>query len=320
MTVSRALSGDAHVEAATRQRVQAAVKELGYQPNVAARNLARATSLHIGLLYNNPSAAYLNELLVGVLEQSSQAGSQIVLEKCGVRNERAAIDRLVRDGVGGIILPPPLSDSNIALEALLTANIPFVSVATGRPEAEGLSVSINDEEAAAAMTRYLLSLGHKDIGFIIGAQNQTVSAQRQAGFETALREANVPVRPEWVKQGSFTYRSGLVAAEQILETAKRPTAIFASNDDMAAAAIAVAHRLHLDVPKDLTIVGFDDTPLATTIWPALTTVRQPVAAMARKALELLLEEIRLRRLGQTLGPVQHVMNFTLVKRDSSAPL
>lgn len=320
MTVSRALSGDAHVEAATRQRVQAAVKELGYSPNVAARNLARAASLHIGLLYNNPSAAYLNELLVGVLEQSSHAGCQIVLEKCGVRNERAAIDRLIRDGVGGIILPPPLSDSNIALEALRGAKIPFISVATGRPEAEGLSVRIDDQEASAAMARHLLSLGHREIGFIIGAPNQTVSAQRQAGFETALREAGVQVRPEWMKQGSFTYRSGLVAAEQILDSANHPTAIFASNDDMAAAAIAVAHRLHLDVPKDLTIVGFDDTPLATTIWPALTTVRQPVAAMARKAVELLLEEIRLRRLGETLGPVQHVMNFTLVKRESSAQI
>ncbi len=321
MTVSRALSGDAHVEAATRQRVQAAVKELGYSPNVAARNLARAASLHIGLLYNNPSAAYLNELLVGVLEQSSQAGCQIVLEKCGARNERSVIERLLRDDVGGIILPPPLSDSNIALEALHAAKVPFIAVATGRPEAEGLSVRIDDQEAAAAMVRYLLSLGHRDIGFIVGAPNQTVSAQRQAGFEMALREAGVPVRPEWVKQGSFTYRSGLEVAEEILGSGKHhPTAIFASNDDMAAAAMAVAHRLHLDVPKDLTIVGFDDTPLATTIWPALTTVRQPVAAMARKAVELLLEEIRLRRLGETLGPVQHVMNFTLVKRESSAPI
>jgi LacI family transcriptional regulator len=147
-----------------------------------------------------------------------------------------------------------------------------------------------------------------------------VSAQRQAGFEKALSEAGIAVHPEWVKQGSFTYRSGLVAAEQILDSARHPTAIFASNDDMAAAAIAVAHRLNLDVPKDLTIVGFDDTPLATTIWPALTTVRQPVAAMARKAVELLMEEIRLRRLGETLGPTQHFMNFTLVKRESSAAL
>jgi LacI family transcriptional regulator len=319
MTVSRALSGDAYVEATTRQKVQAAVKELGYSPNVAARNLARASTVHIGLLYNNPSAAYLNELLVGVLEQSSHAGCQIVLEKCGARNERAAIERLLQDGVGGVILPPPLSDSNMALEALRSAKIPFIAVATGREDA-GLSVRIDDLEAAGAMTRYLLSLGHQDIGFIIGAANQTVSAQRQAGFVKALQEAGLPVRPEWVKQGSFSYRSGLQAAEQILGLARRPTAIFASNDDMAAAAIAVAHKVHLDVPRDLTVVGFDDTPLATTIWPALTTVRQPVAAMARKAVEMLLEEIRKRRFGETQEPLQHFMSFTLVKRESSASI
>ncbi len=319
MTVSRVISGDANVRAETLQRVQQAIRELGYTPNVAARNLAKAATVHIGLLYNNPSAAYLNELLVGVLEQSSQVGCQIVLEKCGARNERAAIERLLRDGIGGIILPPPLSDSKVAMAALREAKIPFIAVATGRPEVEGLSVRINDFEAAAAMTRYLLSLGHRNIGFIVGAPNQTASLQRQAGFGAALREAGLPVHSEWVKQGSFSYRSGLAAAEQILSAPHRPSAIFASNDDMAAAAIAAAHRARLDVPKDLTIVGFDDTPLATTIWPALTTVRQPVASMARKAVELLLEEIRLRRLGETLEPLLHFMNFTLVKRESSAP-
>jgi len=320
MTVSRALSGDAHVQASTRARVEAAIKHLGYSPNVAARNLARASTLHIGLLYNNPSAAYLNELLVGVLEQSSRAGCQIVLEKCGARNERAAIERLLGDDVGGIILPPPLSDSNAALDAVRAAKVPFIAVATGRPEELGITVRIDDLEAAAAMTRYLLSLGHRDLGFIVGAPNQTVSAQRQAGFERALREAGLAVHPEWVKPGSFTYRSGLVAAEQILSGPRRPTAVFASNDDMAAATIAVAHRLRLDVPKDLTVVGFDDTPLAATIWPALTTVRQPVAAMARKAVELLLEEIRMRRQGGTLAPLRHFMKFALVKRESSEVL
>ena len=320
MTVSRVISGDANVRPETMRRVQHAIKELGYTPNVAARNLAKAATVHLGLLYNNPSAGYLNELLVGVLEQSSHAGCQIVLEKCGTRNERAAIERLLGDGISGIILPPPLSDSKVALAALRNAKIPFIAVATGRPEAEGISVRINDFEAAAAMTRHLLSLGHRKIGFIVGAPNQTASVQRQAGYEAALAEAGLPVRSDWVKQGSFSYRSGLTAAEQILRSPQRPTAIFASNDDMAAAAIAVAHRVHLDVPKDLTVVGFDDTPLATTIWPAMTTVRQPVAAMARKAVELLLEEIRLRRLGETLEPLRHIMNFTLVKRESSAAI
>ncbi|HUK03321.1 MAG TPA: LacI family DNA-binding transcriptional regulator [Steroidobacteraceae bacterium] len=319
MTVSRVLSGDAKVRAETRERVQSAIAKLGYSPNVAARNLAKASTVHIGLLYNNPSAAYMNELLVGVLEESSHAGCQVLLEKCGTRNERSVIDKLLRDGVGGIILPPPLSDSKLALDALRQARIPFIAVATGRPALEGLSVRINDFEAAAAMTRYLLSLGHRNIGFIVGAPNQTASAQRYAGFATTLGEIGLAPRIDWVKQGSFSYRSGLLAAEQLLTSPQRPSAIFASNDDMAAAAIAVAHRLRLDVPSDLTVVGFDDTPLATTIWPTLTTVRQPVAAMARKAIELLLEEIRLRAAGRTLEPLQHIVNFSLIKRESSAP-
>jgi LacI family transcriptional regulator len=319
MTVSRVISGDAKVRDETRERVRSAIQELDYSPNAAARNLAKASTVHVGLLYNNPSAAYMNELLVGVLEQSSQSACQVLLEKCGTRNERRGIEKLLRDGVGGIILPPPLSDSKVALQTLRAARVPFVAVATGRPVEEGLSVRINDFEAAAAMTRYLLSLGHQNIGFILGAPNQTASQERHAGFLAALAEHGLRPRPEWVKQGQFTYHSGLIAAEQLLSRPRRPTAIFASNDDMAAAAIAVAHRLRLDVPGDLTVVGFDDTPLATTIWPALTTIRQPVADMARKAIELLLEEIRQRAAGSHSGPLQHIVDFSLIKRDSSGP-
>jgi len=319
MTVSRVLNGDGKVRAETRERVQDAITKLDYSPNVAARNLAKASAVHVGLLYNNPSAAYLNELLVGVLEQSSEAGCQVLLEKCGTRNERAGIEKLLADGVGGIILTPPLSDSKTVIASLQLSKVPFVAVASGRPAADGISVRINEFEAAAAMTRYLLSLGHSDIGFIVGAPNHTASLERQAGFEVAMREQGIAVRPEWVKQGQFTYHSGLLAAEQLLSGAHRPTATFASNDDMAAAAIAVAHRMRLDVPGDLTVVGFDDTPLATTIWPSLTTVRQPVAAMARKGMELLLEQIRLRAAGANPSSVQHTVNFSLVKRDSSGP-
>ncbi len=318
MTVSRVISGDANVKPETRKRVEAAIKHFGYSPNLAARNLARAATVHIGLLYNNPSAAYLNELLVGVLEQSRRAGCQILLEKCGTRNERAAVEKLVADGVGGIILPPPLSDSRAAIEALTSRNIPFVAVATGRLQGSGLAVRIDDFEAAASMTRYLISLGHRGIGFIRGAPNQHASAERYAGYKEALRAAQIPLRTEWVKQGSFSYRSGLLASEQLLSGAERPSAIFASNDDMAAAAVSVAHRLHLDVPSQLSIVGFDDTPLATSIWPALTTVLQPVAEMARLATEMLLSEIQERREGRTLGAREQIMKFELVKRDSSA--
>ena len=320
MTVSRVLSGEPNVRAETRERVQAAIKELDYSPNIAARNLASAGSVHIGLLYNNPSAAFLDEVLMGVLEQSGHTGSQIVVEKCGSRSERAAIERLAREGVGGFILVPPLSDSRFLTEALRSAKLPFVAVASGRPVVGGLSVRVNDFEAAAAMTRYLLSLGHRQIGFIAATPKHVANSQRRAGYLAALREVGIDAPPEWIQVGEYSYRSGLEAARQLLHLPQRPSAIFASNDDMAAATIAIAHRFGLDVPRQLSIAGFDDTRLATTIWPTLTTVRQPVAAMARKATELLLEEIRLRRFGQTLEPLEHFMNFSLVKRDSTAPL
>jgi LacI family transcriptional regulator len=179
-------------------------------------------------------------------------------------------------------------------------------------------VHIDEFEAAASMTRYLISLGHRRIGFIRGAPNHRASAERYSGYKAALREARIEARPEWVKQGSYSYRSGLLAAEELFTAADHPSAIFASNDDMAAAAVSVAHRLSLDVPSQLSIVGFDDTPLATSIWPALTTVLQPVAEMARLAMELLLLEIHERREGRTLGPKQQIMKFEIVKRDSTA--
>src|ERR1700735_2117220 len=241
MTVSRVLSASPKVKGETRERVLAAIKQLGYAPNQAARSLASASSIRIGLLYSNPSAAYLNEFLVGILEESSRTGCQIVLEKCGSRSERTAIEHMLLDGLHGILLPPPLSDSRLVRDMLREANMPFVGVAGSSGEGAGSSVCIDNFAAAAAMTRRLLSLGHTAIAFIHGAPNQLASGQRYEGFLAALGEAGIEPHPSQVKQGAFTYRSGLAAAEQLLSASDRPTAIFASNDDMAAAAIATAH-------------------------------------------------------------------------------
>jgi len=168
------------------------------------------------------------------------------------------------------------------------------------------------------MTRYLLELGHRRIGFINGHPNQTATGQRFKGYVDAMTEAGLSVDADQVAQGYFTYRSGLDAAEKLLES-YGPTAIFASNDDMAAATMAVAHRRGLEVPGDLAVAGFDDTPLATTVWPQLTTVRQPIADMAKEAVRLLVEQIRGRRTGTEPQLVHKMLKFTLVKRDSSAP-
>jgi LacI family transcriptional regulator len=169
------------------------------------------------------------------------------------------------------------------------------------------------------MTEHLLSYGNQRIAFIKGHPNQTASALRYEGFQAAMAAAGLPIDPTMVQQGFFTYRSGLETAEKLVNRKKPPTAIFASNDDMAAAAVSVAHRRGMDVPRDISIVGFDDTPTATTVWPELTTIRQPIAAMAASSIELLLRSIRRRKDGEARVVVDHVVAHILVKRDSVAP-
>jgi LacI family transcriptional regulator len=180
-------------------------------------------------------------------------------------------------------------------------------------------VRIDDHEAARTMTQRLISLGHRRIGFVIGHPNQTASDERRKGYLAALAEAGIPKADELIVQGYFTYRSGLEAAEKLLSLDNPPTAIFASNDDMAAGAVAVAHRRHLEAPDDLSVVGFDDSALATTIWPELTTIRQPIAEMSREAVRLLTEEIRSRRAGEEPQHRQSLLPFKLVVRDSDGP-
>jgi LacI family transcriptional regulator len=294
MTVSRVINANSNVREQTRIKVEAAIAALNYSPSAAARSLAAAGEIRIGLLYSNPSAAYLSEFLVGGLAQAARSNVQFVVEQSDDEDgEVEAANRLVKQGIDGVVLPPPLCDSAVVHGILVDAGIPAVAVATGRPAADMSAVSIDDHRAAYEMTRHLATLGHRRIGFIIGNPNQTASTRRLEGYRDAMIDAGLAVDEELIQQGFFTYRSGLDATERLLELKDAPSAVFASNDDMAAAAVAIAHRRGLDVPSDLTVVGFDDTALATTIWPELTTIRQPISDMSRAAVEMLVQAIRM---------------------------
>jgi LacI family transcriptional regulator len=319
MTVSRVINGEANVRDSTRETVNAAIAALNYSPNPAARSLAGAAPVRIGILYSNPSAAYLSEFLVGGLDQASRSDAQIVVEKCEIGDhELEAARHLLAGGIDGIILPPPICDSPAVLKVMEQAGVPTVLVASGRPRDTMLAVTIDDRDAARAMTRHLIALGHERIGFVTGNPNQTGSALRLQGYQAALEEAGLAADPALVAPGLYTYRSGLAAADQLLDLAEPPTAIFAANDDMAAAIVAVAHRRGLDVPGDLSVCGFDDTALATAIWPELTTIHQPIAAMSRASVELLVTAIRQK--GRASTPCPHlVLDYTLVRRQSDAP-
>ncbi|WP_025989372.1 substrate-binding domain-containing protein, partial [Xanthomonas phaseoli] len=225
---------------------------------------------------------------------------------------------LLAAGVDGVILPPPLCDSRQTITELDARGIPVVAVASGAPMAQISSVRIDDYQAARAIVDHLIELGHRRIALIKGDPKHTPSALRANGYLDSLHAAGVSVAEGLIAEGLFTYHSGLLAARGLLAQPQPPTAIFCSNDDMAAAAVAVAHGLGLRVPEDVSIAGFDDTPVATTIWPELTTVHQPVTAMGRAAVSLLADAVRQRRKGDTAPGVHQVMKYTLVKRGSTA--
>jgi len=321
MTVSRVINGHGGVRDATRERVMRTVRELGYRPNLAASSLAAAQHTCIALIYTNPSSTYLRELLVGALRGAARAAAQLViatwdtLDADGQRNAA----RLLAKSVAGVILPPPLCESKPVVMEFANAGIPVVSIASGRFSDFISSVRIDDLHAAKDITAHLIANGHTRIGYIKGNPNQTASAHRFEGFKEALAQAGIPLDDTLVQPGYFTYRSGLDAAEKLLSLRRPPTAIFASNDDMAAAVVSVAHRRGLDVPRDLSVVGFDDTSAATMVWPELTTVHQPIASMADAAIDILLRSIR-RQDPATRVVVNHVVPHELVKRDSVAPL
>lgn len=320
MTVSRVINKNSNVRDGTRELVMRAVRELNYTPNAAARSLAAAQGTRIALIYTNPSSAYLTELLVGALDGAGRTAAQLVIESWDHMKqpaERSAARKLAQT-VAGVILPPPLCESKAVCSELVAAGIPVVAIASGRFRPELSSVRIDDRRAAQDMTDHLISFGHKRIAFIKGHPNQTASAMRYDGFVAAMSAAGLAVDPLLIAQGYFTYRSGLEATETLLDRKRPPTAVFASNDDMAAAVVSVAHRRGMDVPRDLSVVGFDDTASATTVWPELTTVRQPIAAMAQTAIELLQRGANGRKDGEPRVILDHVVPHTLVKRDSVA--
>jgi LacI family transcriptional regulator len=322
MTVSRVLNRQENVTDETRSLVQATIERLNYSPSHVARSLAGHAHYRIGLLYSNPSAAFLSEFLLGALSECRKTGHQLLVEQCGgsLPSEKAALDRLLSSGVDGLVLPPPLCETRSILARIGRGGVPMVAVASGQASSQCASVRIDNYKAARKMALHLLELGHTRIGFIKGHPNQSVSDQRLQGFLDALDEAGVSHPPELVEQGYFDYRSGMEAAEKLLSRSPRPTAIFAANDDMAAAVVAAATRLRLRVPEDLSVAGFDDTPISSTICPGLTTIRQPVAAMGRAAIELLLSEVRRLRDHEERPPMAETLGHSLIRRESTAPV
>jgi LacI family transcriptional regulator len=329
-TVSRVMNNEPNVRPVMRERVLAAAGELGYSPNLSARSLAGSRSFVIAVFVDaaltidhwqsERGADYLSRIQLGATLVCRDAGYHLLIELIDhegpqVRQEVAALLAALKPD--GVILTPPSSDNEVVLELLDKAGTPYVRVGPERAEGLGPRVHMDDVAAAREMTDHLISLGHQRIGFIVGEPRYGASQARREGYLEAMRAKGLPTPEAWVRQGDFTFQSGLEQAKALLALPDRPTAIFASNDDMALGCIAAIAEAGLMTPGDVSVAGFDDSPSSRFSRPQLTTVRQPVAEMSSVAAKLLIEQSKGG--GMAERPVDELLPFSLIHRASTAP-
>lgn len=315
-TVSRVFNNEPHVSEAVRARVQAAAAALDYHPNVMARALVRRRSHLIGLVYENPSSSYGTELQMGVLHRlRDEPYRLVVIPIASVADHAAEVVGLLRSAaLDGVVLAPPASDNPRILDDLARAGIRCARIAPTRLLEAAPGITIDDFTAARELAEYVIGLGHREIAIIKGDPSHASTEARLLGYSQAFYAAGVPMRLDRIEQGLFTRESGRDAAARLLARSERPTAIIAQNDEMALGALIAARECGLSVPDDLTIVGFDDSELATIAWPPLTTVRQPVFDMAVAAADMVIAQLH----GDSVERVD-AYRHSLVIRGSSAP-
>ena len=296
-TVSHVINGTRYVSDGIRARVLSAIKRLGYQHNTLARSLRRGETHSVGLILPDSANPFFATIGRGIEASAFDLGYSVILcnSEGNLRRERHYTEVLTKKQVDGIVFVAA-GDHAQSLSILLELRVPFVLIDRDLPHVSADAVLGDNKQGGYLATRHLLGLGHRRIGCISGPSNITPSADRVAGYRQALTEAVLPNDEGLIFQGDFHPMSGRMAALELLDQPKPPTAIFACNDLMAIGVIRAAAELNRRIPEDLAVVGFDDIELATFTEPPLTTVRQPAAEMGRRAVQLLIDRIRNREL------------------------
>ncbi len=290
-TVSRVINNEPFVRDSTRTRVLTTMVELGYSPNISARRLAGDRSYVIGLLFGGAPGEYFYNIIKTSLKSSSQKGYACIVYAFDPLNpeSRAEILRLViQKSVDGLIFTPPCDNDQIFLQQLELNHVPLVRLTPSDHSLQLPYVTGDDWRGAYDMTEYLISLGHKRIGFVLGDPNHQASHDRFAGYQAALVAHGILFDTNWARQGYFRFDKGIIAGRELLQIQPKLSAIFACNDESASGVLLVAHEMGIRVPEELSVAGFDDFSISEKIWPPLTTVHQPVDEIAEQAIELLI--------------------------------
>jgi LacI family transcriptional regulator len=311
-TVSRVLNGEPYVRESTRQKVLNAVAGLDFKVNGAARSLRSKTARRLVLGLNNRSQTYTQAAQINAVLACQAYGFELALQS---DLDLKGLEMAKKSGdLVGVLLLPPFCDDHALISELQSAHIPFVRIGADQGDTHGDKIGIDDREAAADMTRYLLSCGHSRIAFVTGDRRYSATQNRIAGYLKALAESDIAPDSALMVEGDFSYASGLKSIETLLSLERPPTAVFASNDEMAAACLAGAYRRGLRVPEHLSVVGFDNAPFSRIISPALTTLDQSIEDMMRRAVSALAE----RRSAPESPLRNEIIGHKLVIRESSA--
>ena len=285
-TVSRVINRSPLLNQATREKVEAVIAELGYVPNPQARALALRRNFLLGLIHDNPNAQMVLNFQEGVLDAIKDTEFALVVRPVDRKSPRLLDD--VRAFIEvqrpyGVLILPPVSENDAIADLCRELGCNYVRMGSARLDDGAHLVESNDRQAVGHAIDYLADMGHCRIGFVAGPEGFRSAREREAGFDEAVTRLGLDSTATLKSAGNYTFESGHAAGVRLLGNAPRPTAIFASNDEMAAGVLHAARERGITVPDELSIVGFDDTSIAAHIWPPLSTVRWPIASMARSA-------------------------------------
>ena len=290
-TVSRVINDSPLVRGETREAVKAIIQQTGFAPDPQARGLAFRKAFLVGLIYDNPNPQHTLSHQQGLLDAFQGSGFELVVRPI----DRASPGRLddirafvERQKPFGVVLPSPVSEDEELVALLKELDCRYVRIASAPLDAPEHMVVSHDGEGARQAARHLADLGHSRIALISGPPSFRSSLERRKGFEAGLADRGLSLDPALVRQGGYTYESGMAAARELFALEDRPTAVFALNDEMAAGAYTSAREAGLAIPADVSVVGFDDAPIASRLWPPMTSVRLPLRDMGRLAGELLI--------------------------------
>lgn len=312
-TVSRVFNNKDNVRATTRERVLAAAQKLGYVANMQARILAGGRSNIIGLLVPGLDNAYMAEIVRGIDLELSRTGYEMMLYTTRRHGgDEASYLQYIANGIAaGLLLVVPLLSTEY-LRTLADLQYPYVLIDEFDISGKSFSVDASNEQGAYDATQYLIGLGHTKIAFITGIDALESSRARLAGYRKALAYHNLPIHPQYIVHGDYMQPSGYALTDALLSLPEPPTAIFAANDLMALGALDAIRAHELEIPADISVIGFDDIPQASTTHPKLTTVRQPLEEMGRVGVQLLLEQIE----NPLQPPKRMTLATELIIRDS----